>query len=65
LGIGYGDKVIVTPRTFVASGGWIRLAGARPVFADIDRDSQNLTAGTIAKVLTPKTRAIMAVHLAG
>jgi len=55
----------VTPRTFVASGGWIRLAGARPVFADIDRDSQNLTDGTIAKVLTPKTRAIMAVHLAG
>lgn len=65
LDIGPGDEVIVTPRTFVASAGCVALRGARPVFADVDPESQNITGESIAKVLTPKTRAIIAVHLAG
>ena len=65
LGIGPGDEVIVTPRTFFASASCIVNAGAVPVFADVDRDSQNITAETIAAVLTPRTRAIICVHLAG
>lgn len=65
LGVGPGDEVVVTPRTFVASAGCAVLRGARPVFADVDRDSQNITAESIRAVLTEKTRAIIAVHLAG
>lgn len=65
LDIGAGDEVIVTSRTFLASASSIVNAGAVPVFADVDPDSQNITAETIAKVLTPKTRAIICVHLAG
>jgi dTDP-4-amino-4,6-dideoxygalactose transaminase len=65
LGIGVGDEVIVTPRTFLASASCIVTAGATPVFADVDRDSQNITAETIAAVLTPRTKAIICVHLAG
>jgi dTDP-4-amino-4,6-dideoxygalactose transaminase len=65
LGIGPGDEVVVTPRTFLASASSIVTVGARPVFADVDRDSQNITAETIRAVLTPRTRAIMCVHLAG
>jgi dTDP-4-amino-4,6-dideoxygalactose transaminase len=65
LGIGPGDEVIVTPRTFIASISCVVTCGATPVFADVDRDSQNLSAATIAKVLTPNTKAIICVHLAG
>lgn len=65
LGIGAGDEVIVTPRTFLASVSCIVNAGAKPVFADVDIDSQNITAETIAAVLTNKTKAIICVHLAG
>lgn len=65
LGIGPGDEVIVTPRTFIASVSCVVNAGATPVFADVDRDSGNLTADTIAAVLTPRTRAVVLVHLAG
>lgn len=65
LNIGSGDEVIVTSRTFLASVSCIITAGANPVFADIDRDSQNITAATISTVLTPRTRAIICVHLAG
>ncbi|OEY65150.1 DegT/DnrJ/EryC1/StrS family aminotransferase [Marinobacter sp. X15-166B] len=65
LGIGAGDEVIVTSRTFLASASSIVLAGAVPVFADVDRDSQNVTAESIAAVMTDKTRAVMCVHLAG
>ena len=64
-GIGPGDDVIVTPRTFIASASSIVMAGARPVFADVDPDTQNLTADTVAASLTPKTKAILCVHLAG
>jgi dTDP-4-amino-4,6-dideoxygalactose transaminase len=65
LGIGPGDDVIVTPRTFIASVACVVGAGARPIFADVDRDSQNITAETIAAVLTPNTKAVIPVHLAG
>lgn len=65
LGIGPDDDVIVTPRSFLASVSCVVTAGANPVFADVDRDTQNLSAETVARALTPKTRAIIAVHLAG
>lgn len=65
LGIGSGDEVVVTPRTFIASASCVTMSGAHPVFADVDPDSQNITAETINAVLTPSTRAIIAVHLAG
>ena len=65
LGIGAGDEVVVTSRTFLASVSSIVLAGAVPVFADIDRNSQNITAETIEAVVTPRTKAIVCVHLAG
>ena len=65
LGIGAGDEVVVTPRTFLASVSCIVNAGAVPVFADVDQDSQNISAETIRSVLSPRTRAIICVHLAG
>ncbi len=65
LGIGPGDEVIVTPRTFIASISCVVNAGAMPVFADVEADSGNLSAATIARVLTPRTRAVVCVHLAG
>ena len=65
LGIGPGDDVVVTPRTFIASVSCVVNAGARPIFADVDRDSQNITAESIHAVLTPLTRAVICVHLAG
>lgn len=64
-GIGPGDEVVTTPRTFIATASSAVMRGAKPVFADVDRDSQNITAATIEKALTPKTRAIIPVHLAG
>lgn len=65
LGIGPGDEVVVTPRTFIASISSVVTAGARPVFADVDADSQALSAETIEAVLTPATKAVIVVHLAG
>src|SRR5262249_42704473 len=65
LGVGPGDEVIVPSRTFIASASCAVMRGARPVFADVDRDSQNITADTIRAVLSTRTRAIVAVHLAG
>jgi dTDP-4-amino-4,6-dideoxygalactose transaminase len=65
LNLPSGAEVIVTPRTFVATVSEIILAGLRPVFADVDADSQNLTAETIAAVVTERTAAILVVHLAG
>ena len=59
------DEVIVTSRTFLASASAIVTAGARPVFADVDVNSQNITAETVSAVLTGNTKAIIAVHLAG
>ncbi|WP_276668873.1 DegT/DnrJ/EryC1/StrS family aminotransferase [Thalassolituus oleivorans] len=65
LNIGAGDEVVVTSRTFLASVSSIVLAGAVPVFADVDRDSQNITAESVKAVLTSRTKAIVCVHLAG
>ena len=65
LGIGPGDEVIVPCRTFIASASCAFMRGATPVMADVDRDSQNITADTIRAVLSPRTRAIVTVHLAG
>ncbi|MEB3198188.1 MAG: DegT/DnrJ/EryC1/StrS aminotransferase family protein [Candidatus Sericytochromatia bacterium] len=65
LDIGPGDEVITTTRTFIASASSVVVRGARPVLADVDRDSQNLTAATVAPLITPRTRAVIAVHLAG
>lgn len=65
LDIGVGDEVVVTPRTFLASVSCIVNAGAIPVFAEVDRDTQNITADSIRSVLTPRTRAVICVHLAG
>ena len=65
LGLGPGDEVVVTPRTFIASISCVVNAGATPVFADVEADSGNLSAATIAKVVTPRTRAVICVHLAG
>jgi len=65
LGIGAGDEVVVTPRSFIASASAIVSCGGTPVFCDIDRESGNITADTIAPVLTSRTRAIITVHLAG
>jgi dTDP-4-amino-4,6-dideoxygalactose transaminase len=63
--IGPGDEVVVTPRSFAASAFCVMLVGATPIFADVDPDSGNLTAETIAAVITERTRAIIPVHLAG
>ncbi|MBM4113285.1 MAG: DegT/DnrJ/EryC1/StrS family aminotransferase [Phycisphaerae bacterium] len=65
LDVGPGDEVVVTPRSFVASAACVALVGAVPVFADIDERSQNLTAASIEAVLSPRTKAILPVHLAG
>jgi len=65
LSIGNGDEVIVTSRTFIASASCVALRGAKPVFADVHPESQNITTESIVKAITPKTRAIIAVHLAG
>jgi len=65
FGIGPGDEVVVTPRTFVASATCVMLTGATPVFADIDPDSGNITAQSIEAVLTERTKAVIPVHLSG
>lgn len=65
LGVGAGDEVIVTSRTFMASASCIVNAGAIPVFADVDRDTQNITADSIRVLLTKRTKAVICVHLAG
>ena len=65
LGIGAGDEVIVPSRTFIASASCVVMRGARPVIADVDATSQNLTAETIRPLLSARTKAIIAVHLAG
>ena len=65
LGIGAGDDAIVTSRTFLASASSIVTAGANPIFADVEPDSQNISLAAIQAVMTPNTRAIICVHLAG
>ncbi len=65
LGVGPGDEVVVTPRTFIASISCVVNAGAVPMFADVEADSGNVSARTIAAVLSPRTKAVVCVHLAG
>jgi hypothetical protein len=65
LNIKKGDEVIVTPRSYIASASSVVMRGAKPVFADVDRDSQNITSDTIEKVITSRSRAVIVVHLAG
>jgi len=65
LGISAGDEVIVTPRTFLASVSSVVTAGATPIFADVNLNSQNIEADDIEKVLTANTKAVIVVHLAG
>lgn len=65
IGIGPGDEVVVTSRSFVASASCVVMRGAIPVFADVDAESQNLSAASIDRVLSPRTKAIIVVHLAG
>lgn len=65
LGLGQGDELITTPRTFIATASSAVLLGARPVFADVDPDSGAITADSIAPLITPRTKAIAVVHLGG
>ena len=65
LGIGPGDEVITTCRTFIASASCIVMRGAIPIVVDVDPTSQNITADTIRPHITPRTKAIICVHLAG
>ena len=65
LGIDYGDEVIVPPYTFLATASACLLAGAVPVFVDVDPTTYNLDPDRIEEAITPRTRAIIAVHIGG
>src|SRR5205807_7612555 len=65
MGVGAGDDVVVPSFTFYASAEAIVPTGARPVFCDIDPESYCVTADTVRAALTPRTKAVIAVHLFG
>ena len=65
IGITEGDEIITTPRTFIATSSSAVMLGAKPVFADVDLDSGNITSSTIEPLITKKTKAIAVVHLGG
>ena len=65
LNIGFGDEVITTPFSFIATAETISLAGAKPIFADIERNTFNLDLENIEKIINPKVKAIIVVHLFG
>ncbi len=64
-GIGPGDEVITSPLTFLASGNCVLYCGGRPVFADVDPEALNLDPAAVEAALTPRTKAILAIHFAG
>lgn len=65
LGIGPGDEVVVPAYTFPATANVVALAGARPVLADVDPETMNVTPGTVAAAVTERTTAVLVVHLFG
>lgn len=65
LGLKPGDEIVTTPRTFLATSTSFAIYGIKPVFADVDLDSGNITAESVAAVLTPRTKAIVPVHIGG
>ena len=65
IGLGHGDELITTPRTFIATASSAVLLGAKPIFADVDMNSGAITAASIAPLITPRTKAIAVVHLGG
>lgn len=65
LGIKEGDEVITTPMTFIATSNVVMHCGAKPVFVDVEPDTGNIDVAKIEAAITPKTRAIMPVHLYG
>ncbi len=65
LGLGEGDEVITTPFTFFASASCIVRSGAKPVFVDIDPETYNMNSQQVLEAITPRTKAVIAVHLFG
>ena len=65
LGLGQGDEVIVPAYTFPATANVVALAGAKPVLVDVEPDTMNLDLERVAAAVTPRTRAVLAVHLFG
>src|SRR3989337_1313724 len=65
LGVGVGDEVITVPDTFIASAGAISYCGAKPVFVDVDEKTYNMNPDMLEGAITPRTKAIIPVHLFG
>jgi dTDP-4-amino-4,6-dideoxygalactose transaminase len=65
LGVGAGDEVITVPNTFIATAEAITYAGATPVFVDVDERTYNLNPALLEKAITPRTKAVIPVHLYG
>ena len=65
LGLSSGDEIITTPRTFIATASSLMILGAKPIFADVEFDTGNLSIKSIEKKITSKTKAISIVHISG